>query len=398
MSKIPSDEILESLYNLRIREFAQLKTVLELYDMEIHLKMSVPNYQKLKTMVKCKAGDKCLIPHHKVDAQPNTKPNKGNHSPKQKRKRRQERCGCCENCITFGLRLARLGSIGFLKWNTVPEKPDAESLGTDLKKTIHKVYATSCDYPGKERTIVGKINCPHQRSPYAVKFEDRSHEETERLQRCARSNAWNLAKKIYKLKEKDKTTFDLPAEEWVLPAASTKEPEEESLWWIQERVCIWSVGKTLTLLSWRPWGHRDGDDGQRRGANKRRSHGICQRSGLIRDGYASWRNSRSAFSREALRGSWVYLSPDQRSKITSHQKWQENWLQFFKLCTIYGSWNISEFFFNYTVTYFSIIFITGFRIWCQQIHRKSSTRRKWKYEWRASGRLVARNHRNRKAK
>ena len=31
----------------------------------------------------------------------------------------------------------------------------------------------------------------------------------------------------------------------------------------------------------------DGDDGQRRGANQRRSHGICQRIGLIRDGYAS---------------------------------------------------------------------------------------------------------------
>ena len=38
--------------------------------------------------------------------------------------------------------------------------------------------------------------------------------------------AWNLAKNIYKLKEKDKATFHSPAEEWVLPAASTKEPEE----------------------------------------------------------------------------------------------------------------------------------------------------------------------------
>ena len=51
MSKIPSDSILESLYKLRIRESAQLKTVLELYDMEIH-QISVPNCQKLQTMVK----------------------------------------------------------------------------------------------------------------------------------------------------------------------------------------------------------------------------------------------------------------------------------------------------------------------------------------------------------
>ena len=47
MSIIPSDDILESLYKLKIRESAQLKTVLELYDMEIHQKMSMPNYQKI---------------------------------------------------------------------------------------------------------------------------------------------------------------------------------------------------------------------------------------------------------------------------------------------------------------------------------------------------------------
>ena len=52
MTKIPSDDILESLYKSRIRESDLLKTVLELYDMEIHQKISMPNYQKLKTMVK----------------------------------------------------------------------------------------------------------------------------------------------------------------------------------------------------------------------------------------------------------------------------------------------------------------------------------------------------------
>ena len=51
-SKIPSDDILESLYKFGIRESAQLKTVFELYDMEIHQKISVPNYQKLETMDK----------------------------------------------------------------------------------------------------------------------------------------------------------------------------------------------------------------------------------------------------------------------------------------------------------------------------------------------------------
>ena len=48
MSKIPSDDILESLYKLTIRESAQIKPVLVWYDMEIHKKISVPNYQKEK--------------------------------------------------------------------------------------------------------------------------------------------------------------------------------------------------------------------------------------------------------------------------------------------------------------------------------------------------------------
>ena len=40
--KNPSDDILESLYKPRILESNQLKTVLELYDMEIHQKISMP--------------------------------------------------------------------------------------------------------------------------------------------------------------------------------------------------------------------------------------------------------------------------------------------------------------------------------------------------------------------
>ena len=40
VTKIPSDDVLERLYKLRIRESDQLKTVLELYDMEIHQKIS----------------------------------------------------------------------------------------------------------------------------------------------------------------------------------------------------------------------------------------------------------------------------------------------------------------------------------------------------------------------
>ena len=52
MTKIPPDAILKSLYKLRIRESEQLKTVLELYNVEIHQKKAGPDYHRLKTMVK----------------------------------------------------------------------------------------------------------------------------------------------------------------------------------------------------------------------------------------------------------------------------------------------------------------------------------------------------------
>ena len=51
MTKIPPDDILEGLYKLRIRESEKLKTVLELYDLEIHQKKIGPDYHRSKTMV-----------------------------------------------------------------------------------------------------------------------------------------------------------------------------------------------------------------------------------------------------------------------------------------------------------------------------------------------------------
>ena len=65
---------------------------------------------------------------------------------------------------------------------------------------------------------------PHQRIPNAPKFEDRSQEETERQEQGAREAAWKLAKSVFKLKEKHKTAFFSPSENWCLPA-STLKPE-----------------------------------------------------------------------------------------------------------------------------------------------------------------------------
>ena len=45
---------------------------------------------------------------------------------------------------------------------------------------------------------------PHERSPNAPKFEDRSQEETEWQEQGAREAAWKPAKCVQKLKEKTK--------------------------------------------------------------------------------------------------------------------------------------------------------------------------------------------------
>ena len=51
----------------------------------------------------------------------------------------------------------------------------------------------------RDQNLSLEMNCPgepHQGSPNAPKFEDRSQEETERQERYAREAAWRLAKSI----------------------------------------------------------------------------------------------------------------------------------------------------------------------------------------------------------
>ena len=72
--------------------------------------------------------------------------------------------------------------------------------------------------------------CPgdlHQRSPNAPKLEDRSQEETEWQERCAREAAWRLAKSVLNLKEQERATFFSPSESRCLPAPTLKLEERE---------------------------------------------------------------------------------------------------------------------------------------------------------------------------
>ena len=47
---MPTENVLESLYKMRMRESVQFRTVLAMYEQEIDQHRSKPKYQKLQTM------------------------------------------------------------------------------------------------------------------------------------------------------------------------------------------------------------------------------------------------------------------------------------------------------------------------------------------------------------
>ena len=197
---------------------------------------------------------------------------------------------------------------------------------------------------------------------------------------------------IFTSSKKNKAAFYFPAEEWALPAVSTKEPEE--------RVFVVDSGASMHMVSKKdlhsaeletmrtsrsPTTVANGEVQTREDATENFKQltylsMFCFLKKLPQ--FFPWRNSVRIVGIHTT-GSAV--------KNTSHHKWQEKWLQF-------SNYVPFAVFLNYTFTDFSIIFIEGFRIWCQQIHRKSSTGKKWKYEWRASERPATGFHRNRKQK
>ena len=104
---------------------------------------------------------------------------------------------------------------------------------TDMPKTIQRVkFKKAIARHTKIRDqnpSLGYI-CPgepHERSPNAPKFEDRSREETEWQELGAREAAWKLAKSVFKLKEHERAAFFSSPENRCLPASTLKPEERE---------------------------------------------------------------------------------------------------------------------------------------------------------------------------
>ena len=104
---------------------------------------------------------------------------------------------------------------------------------TDMRKPIQRVKFTKAiarhTKIRDQHLSLGYI-CPgepHQRSPNAPKFEDRSQEETEWQEQGAREAAWKLAKSALNVKDHERATSFSLSENRCLPASTLKPEERE---------------------------------------------------------------------------------------------------------------------------------------------------------------------------
>ena len=172
----------------------------------------------------CKFGNKCSFPHRKVEEQSNTKAEKGWW---------QKCSGFSERCTTVGLRISGHRAAGIFIDFTRRAPESWDQFDEYDSQKLRSVMLTS-ERNKRPSLIKTHVELPHQRSPHAVKFEDRSQEETEKQERCARGDAWRRVEtgqeNILKLKRKGpKLPFFSPTNEWSLPAPVTIEPEEREL-------------------------------------------------------------------------------------------------------------------------------------------------------------------------
>ena len=162
-----------------------------------------PECQFEKSESGCNFCNWCSFPHRKVEEQPNKKAEKGGD----------------KSAVVFLKDVRELGCV--FQETEPPESLSISRNGTKVLGPIRRVRFTKAtqrhaDIRENKGPSLGKrqVKFPHQRSPNAMKFEDRSQEEIARQERCARGDAWRMAKNILKLKETDKAVFFSPTNEW----------------------------------------------------------------------------------------------------------------------------------------------------------------------------------------
>ena len=178
----------------------------------------------------CRFGEKCSFAHRQVDAQPRNGPNNDKSAVAiLKKENWQGREWVSDSCRDRMGKLVRKSGLKLGQNSSRSQFSDARQLGcvfqdmtppksilrksTDMPKPIQRVkFKKAIARHTKIRDqnpSLGYI-CPgepHERSPNAPKFEDRSQEETEWQEQGAREAAWKLAKNVLKLKEHERAAF-----------------------------------------------------------------------------------------------------------------------------------------------------------------------------------------------
>ena len=116
----------------------------------------------------------------------------------------------------------------------------------------------SSEYPGKNRIIVGKNNC---RSSSAKSLRSKIRGSVPRRDwkttaMCPKQGLGSCQKYVQARRETTRLHSSHPQRSGFSQVPHQESRVRESLWLIPERVGKWSVRKTLTRLSWRPWGHQ----------------------------------------------------------------------------------------------------------------------------------------------
>ena len=203
-----------------------------------------------KTKSGCRFGEKCSFAHRQVDEQP-TKRSKTNSDKNavamSKRGNWRERESVTDGCHDRTVKPVKRSDKKLGQNSSQRRSSDARQLGcvfqdmtppksllrksTDMPKPIQRVKFTKAiarHTKIRDQNLSLVYICPgapHERSPNAPKFEDRSQEETEWQEQGAREAAWKLAKNVLKLKEHQRATFFSSPDNWCL-LASTLKPEE----------------------------------------------------------------------------------------------------------------------------------------------------------------------------
>ena len=177
-----------------------------------------------KSQSVCRFGEKCSNAHRQVDEHPSKTFKKNGDKSAVAALKKHELYDRTGRPVVYDSSNTRLLGCIFQDME-LPKSSSILRKSSDMRKPIQSVKFTKAvarhTKIWDQNPSLGLI-CPgepHQRSPNAPKFEDRSQEETEWQEQGAREAAWRLAKSVFKIKEQEKATFFSPSENRCLPAS-----------------------------------------------------------------------------------------------------------------------------------------------------------------------------------